>query len=263
MSVNSSDSSVALGNTSKTKATKQESPCSNWCFTLNNWTEEEYSYLVSYLSSNSSYIIGKEIGEEGTPHLQGWFCLHKKKRFTGIKKIFTRWHVEKMKGTRYDNLIYCSKQGDYVANVYVPKPLKVLATKDLYEWQREIIEIIRGPPDDRSIFWFWETVGNVGKSTFTKYLCHHFHGIPVEGKKNDILYCAACYESDLYIFDFERTMEDFISYGAIEKIKNGCFMCSKYESKPIIRNSPHVIIFANFEPNYDALSADRWVVKKL
>ena len=37
-------------------------------------------------------------------------------------------------------------------------------------------------------------------------------------------------------------------------------MCSKYESKPVIRNSPHVIVFANFEPDKSALSEDRWLI---
>ena len=63
--------------------------------------------------------------------------------------------------------------------------------------------------------------------------------------------------------DIERSMEDYISYGAIEKIKNGYFMCAKYESKPIIRNPPHLLIFANFKPNIDELSLDRWVIREL
>ena len=49
----------------------------------------------------------------------------------------------------------------------------------------------------------------------------------------------------------------------LKKSKNGYFMCSKYESKPIIRNSPHVFIFANFEPDVKELSLDRWNVVKL
>jgi len=58
-------------------------------------------------------------------------------------------------------------------------------------------------------------------------------------------------------------MEEYISYGAMEKIKNGFYMSSKYESKPIIRNCPHIICFANFEPDYDKLSQDRWKVHNI
>lgn len=259
MILDSSNSSRADGNT-----IRQPSPCKRWCFTLNNYSDIEYDNLSSWCSSNSSsFCIGKEIGEEGTPHLQGYVNLNKKVRLTALKNINSRVHWEQCRGTEAENLIYCSKEGNYISNKYIPKPLKVLDHDKLFDWQKDIIEIIKKPIDDRKIYWFWEEKGNIGKSTFTKYLCHYYNGIPVEGKKNDILFCAATYDSDLYIFDFERTMEDYISYGAIEKIKNGCYMCSKYESKPIIRNSPNILIFANFEPNYEALSQDRWVVTNL
>ena len=174
-----------------------------------------------------------------------------------------RIHWEKAKGSEEDNLEYCSKDGNYITNKKLKKPLKIIPLSSLYKWQLEILDIIKEDPDDRKIYWYWEPNGNMGKSTFAKYLCHHHNAIPIEGKKNDILYCAAEYDSDLYIFDFERTMEDYISYAAMEKIKNGLYMCSKYESKPIIRNPPHIFCFANFEPNYEALSKDRWVVKKI
>ena len=102
-----------------------------------------------------------------------------------------------------------------------------------------------------------------GKTTFCKYLCAKYNGIVIEGKKNDILYVAAEYESDLYIMDIERTAEDYVSYASIEKIKNGLYMSGKFEGRMIIRNCPHVIIFANFEPDIEALSKDRWHIVNL
>lgn len=244
---------------------KQDAPCKQWCFTLNNYEEKEYSFLISWLSSNSKYIVGKEIGEKGTPHLQGYFNLRKKMRFTALIKINDRWHLEKKSkhSTEEDNIQYCSKDNDYVSNMYIPRALNIIKFQDLYTWELEILQILKKPIDDRKIFWFWEPTGNIGKSTFTKYLCHYHNAVPVEGKKNDILYCCANFETDLYIFDFERSMEEYVSYGAIEKVKNGCFMCSKYESKPIIRNCPNIFVFANFEPDTSMLSKDRWVIKKL
>ena len=103
----------------------------------------------------------------------------------------------------------------------------------------------------------------MGKTCFGKYLCANHGAIPIDGKKNDILYCCAEFESDIYIFDFERSREDFTPYGAMEKVKDGLYMCAKYESKPIIRNSPHMIVFANFEPDTEQLSLDRWVIKRI
>ena len=45
---------------------------------------------------------------------------------------------------------------------------------------------------------------------------------------------------------------------SIEEIKNGCFASSKYESKMVIMNSPHILCFANELPDTQKLSRDRW-----
>jgi len=53
-------------------------------FTLNNYTDEEYKYLTEEFAPQTTWmVIGKEVGEQGTPHLQGthmhqnggvWWC---------------------------------------------------------------------------------------------------------------------------------------------------------------------------------------------
>lgn len=41
-------------------------------FTLNNWTDEEYQYLAEVFAPQTKWmVIGKEVGENGTRHLQG------------------------------------------------------------------------------------------------------------------------------------------------------------------------------------------------
>lgn len=259
---NSSNSSNGRG---KIGNTKQSSPSYRFCFTLNNWTEAEYSQLLSFFKDSSKkFIIGKEVGEKKTPHLQGYVVFKDKQRFSGISKINERIHWEKCKGSEEQNIAYCSKDGDFVThNIKVKKPLKILEKSKLYNWQIEIENIITKEPDDRKIYWYYDIMGGKGKTTFAKYLSFHYGAVPIEGKKNDILFCCAEFESDIYIFDFERSMEDFVPYGAIEKVKNGYFMCGKYESKPILRNPPHIIIFANFSPDMLKLSMDRWVIKDI
>lgn len=248
---------------------KQVSPAKRWCFTFNNYTEMELSEIISKFSSivpveSTYWIIGKEIGEQGTHHLQGYIECKKKFRPTKLK-LPNKIHWERCKGERSDNIDYCTKDKNYIKsdNVYVEKQLKILERTELYKWQTEILDIVTQEPHDRKIYWYWEAKGGIGKTTFAKYLSAYHGAVPVEGCKNDILYCCATFPSDTYIFDFERSMEDYISWGAIEKIKNGYYMCAKYESKPIVRNPPHVIIFANFPPDLDKLSKDRWVVNKI
>lgn len=231
-----------------------------WCFTAYNTNAEEMKELIG---SYGSYIFGEEIcPTTKKKHLQGYIEFFKKERpLEKIKSMNIHW--EKAIGSKKENIEYCSKDGEYHTNMKIPRKLKILDDSKLYDWQKKIIEIIKEEPDDRKIYWFWEKEGCVGKTTFCKYLSKKFDAIPLEGKKNDILYCAAEFESDIYIWDLERSMEEYVSYGAIEKIKNGYYMCSKYESKPIIRNSPHIIIFANFEPDTEKLSKDRWIITNI
>ena len=53
-------------------------------------------------------------------------------------------------------------------------------------------------------------------------------------------------------------------YAAMEKIKDGLFFNTKYESVMKYRLKPaHVIVFANGDPQRDRLAADRWDVRPL
>lgn len=116
---------------------RQISPANAWCFTLNNWTESEYEFLSSKLlglGEKYFYIVGKEVGETGTPHLQGYIALRDgKKKFRPLPTFaVTRVsenaegvavnavHFERAKGSMRQNYIYCSKEGDFVTNI--PKP---------------------------------------------------------------------------------------------------------------------------------------------
>lgn len=68
---------------------------------------------------------------------------------------------------------------------------------------------------------------------------------------------------EIVVLNIPKDKDQFISYQAIEAIKDGCIVNTKYESGGLIFNSPHLIIFANAEPNYTKLSEDRWLVTKI
>jgi hypothetical protein len=89
-----------------------------FCFTLNNYTEDEYRKIREYMVSKCVYgIVGREIGELGTPHLQGYFNLGRdgRKSFATLKKeIGSRAHIEQARGSDEQNRTYCSKTGDFV-----------------------------------------------------------------------------------------------------------------------------------------------------
>ncbi len=91
-----------------------------WVFTLNNYLQEELDALST--AKDSQYVLyGKEVGDEGTRHLQGFIVLKTKKRLGGVKSILPRAHWEKMKGTLKSNIEYCSKDGDITEHGEKPK----------------------------------------------------------------------------------------------------------------------------------------------
>lgn len=91
-----------------------------WCFTLNNWTVTEYEQIIDKINNTMADIvryavIGKETGETGTPHLQGYLSLTKVMRLKAIKVLLgDRAHAEPAKGTEEQNHDYCSKEKNFV-----------------------------------------------------------------------------------------------------------------------------------------------------
>nr|WAE43169.1 MAG: replication associated protein [Cressdnaviricota sp.] len=80
------------------------------CFTLNNYTEEE---LLTIRNIECGFMIfGEEVGENGTPHLQGYIEFDKSKRHETIKRLCPRMHFEATKGSAAQNITYCSKEGN-------------------------------------------------------------------------------------------------------------------------------------------------------
>jgi len=243
-----------------------------WCFTLNNYTPEEYKYICDYATSNNcKYIVAKELGEEKTPHLQMYFKFNSARRFSTMKRIFVRSHIEKARGSDKQNYEYCSKEGDFITNLDFRTFKEKVADLCLQEykdtiwksWQRDILEIKN---DQRTINWYYEGTGNVGKSYLCKYLALTRNAIICEGKKTDI-FCQVSTMLDneklpeLIICDIPRTAIDYINYGALEQLKNGMLYSGKYEGGRCIFPPPLVICFANTPPNLTALSTDRWNVK--
>lgn len=141
------DSSEREGNTITSLSTKpkQCSPGVRWCFTLNNYTEEQISSIVPIIEEKCRLgIFGKEVGNSGTPHLQGYIEFKTKGRpmnLFGIKQI----HWEKAKGSKADNMAYCSKEDKrpYCWGCKVKKPVKIIRDDQLFDWQKVLVDIIK------------------------------------------------------------------------------------------------------------------------
>lgn len=106
----------------------------NWCFTINNYTEEEVENLkeadIKYM------IVGHEVGESGTPHLQGFCHFINAVRFaTVVGVVGNRAHIQRARGNIEQNYVYCSKQGNFfeVGERPMSPKEKGEATKRRYE----------------------------------------------------------------------------------------------------------------------------------
>jgi len=107
----------------------------SFCFTLNNYTQQEYDLLKSI---NCQYIIlGKEVGEKGTPHIQGYLYFSNARSFNATKKLMSRWHLEICKGSADQNIEYCKKDKNFEEFGTRPQPGK---RTDLILIKEEIME---------------------------------------------------------------------------------------------------------------------------
>ncbi len=225
-----------------------------------------------------NFVYQLEKGEKkGKLHYQIYFKVRKRTRANAIAKVMSSLGVKgvNVKPCSTDGKLalskYCMKKDTRVDGPWADKRIYLGADlpKKLYPWQQKIVDIIKGPVDDRAIHWFHDEKGGAGKSTFAKYMYFHHQILTLTfGDAKDLLYVVSQQEGlDAYMFDLSRTkggkssMSDI--YQSMESIKNGYFTSTKYETKTCCFNKPHVIIFSNHLPNMKALSADRWKIHKI
>lgn len=84
----------------------------NWCFTVNNWTNDDE---LKIQNAGARYTVyGKEIGENGTKHLQGYMCFKSQRTLKSLSKKLPRAHLEIRRGSHEQARDYCKKDGDFV-----------------------------------------------------------------------------------------------------------------------------------------------------
>lgn len=82
--------------------------------TLASYEPQDISKIYAFFDKKCKYLCyGKEIGKNGTPHLQGYFRLHTRVGLKNIKKDFSRGHLEGARGSFQANIDYCSKDGEF------------------------------------------------------------------------------------------------------------------------------------------------------
>lgn len=79
----------------------------SWVFTLNNPMEQEKAFFMALEAS--TIVVGEEVGESGTPHLQGFVTFSHAMRLTALKKLSPRAHWEQAK-SKEAAANYCMKE---------------------------------------------------------------------------------------------------------------------------------------------------------
>lgn len=265
-----------LGNTETKSQPKkgQQIATKRYCFTKNDIPQNEeeakefyraYSAKIKQIKNIIFYVFSLELGEnERTYHLQGYIELSVKARITEFKEIEGGAHFIKSKGTKQQNIDYCSKGDTHIEGPtiwdklkepkYSPQQLGMVSADDLWEFQKEILKIARGPIDDRKIYWFYSTETGTGKTQVAKHLMYYDDFGLVNGDNADIM-CAILGKDgkkDLkkgYLFNFSNDKNlKKVSYASMEQMKDGLLFSTKYESGGILIPPLNVVCFANGPP---------------
>lgn len=134
------------------------------------------------------------------------------------------------------------------------------------DWQTFILDRVKNQTK-RQITWVYDKIGHNGKSDFSEHLEDNENAFTIEGgKANDI-----CYEyekEELVVFDIPKSKDKEIwkPYNLMERFKKGRIKsykylpCKKYLPSDVICK---VVVFANYLPDWEEMSKDRWDVWSL
>jgi len=115
-------------------------------------------------------------------------------------------------------------------------------------WQVQLLSLVGGEPDSRTIIWVYGSEGNEGKSTFAKGLIQQGWFYSRGGKADDVLYQYIEHGGNA-VFDIPRDKEEYINFSTMEAIKDRIIICNKYEPVRInYDNYVHLVVMANFLP---------------
>jgi len=134
---------------------------------------------------------------------------------------------------------------------------------ELRTWQGIVVRKME-QQNDRKVLWIADEEGNHGKSWLGNWLMANKDAFLIEGGKvADIAHAFECQE--WVAIDLTRAQAEKAEYiySVIESFKNGRIFSPKYESSMKLFKPCKVVVFANWYPQKELLSDDRWEIISL
>jgi len=125
-----------------------------YVFTINNYSDAEVASLDALgASTRIQYLIyGREVGENGTPHLQGFVIFSSSIRFTNAKRLIgQRAYLAGAVGTSEQAASYCKKDGNFKEYGQVPSNA---GKRNDWEAFKEWIHELQRIPTERELINF-------------------------------------------------------------------------------------------------------------
>lgn len=166
-------------------------------------------------------------------------------------------------GASWDDRVLLSSQKKKILTAWreykriIKKPIPAV----LRPWQNQVVEELK-LQGDRKIKWVYDPPGNGGKTFLCKELAlHHDAAVFNNAGKKDLAF--AYDDQPIVAFNLTRTTDGRVNYEAMESLKDGLMFSAKYESETKVFTPPSIVVMANFQPERDMMSLDRWDIQLL
>lgn len=250
-----------------------------WMFTLNNYTDEQVAFLEAHaqLDNVIRMTVSKEVGEQGTPHLQGCITWKSNKRLSACRKIIQA-HWTKADKPDDAHAYPCKEDSDVFIQIdkrHAGKRVDLEAMTEQILACDTLHDVYKVPGVAKYVTWaekLWSTRPLEAESidTFRPWQHVLYQELMTEPDDRKIIwyhdekggsgkttmakhmitmggfYCRSGKDADiahayqnqrLICFDLARSSQEHVNYRMIETLKDGLVFSPKYQSAMKVRKA--------------------------